>query len=252
MQPLPDLGGDDNAHVYDVSAAGDVAAGAGDPGPDQFGSPTSTPARWMLDAGPTIDGVLIESGETFGEFGEAYGVSPDGAFLVGVLSPPDAFVWSEAGGRVKLPDLAGASPGAVAAHSPRRASAGAEVLVGFVDIDTRRAAVWFDLGAPRLLQDVLEDDHGVDLTGWTLITADDVSADGTAIVGIASNPSGDLVGYLVRFFDPADLNGDGVVDGADLGLLLGEWGACQGCGGDLNGDGAVDGADLGLLLGAWS
>ena len=49
-----------------------------------------------------------------------------------------------------------------------------------------------------------------------------------------------------------DLNGDGVVDGADLGLLLGAWGACAAsCEADLNGDGVVDGADLGLLLGAW-
>jgi hypothetical protein len=49
---------------------------------------------------------------------------------------------------------------------------------------------------------------------------------------------------------PGDLNGDGSVDGADLGLLLSNWG---GSGiGDLSGDGLVDGADLGLLLSAWS
>lgn len=47
----------------------------------------------------------------------------------------------------------------------------------------------------------------------------------------------------------ADLNGDSIVDGADLGLLLGDWGGASAA--DLNGDGAVDGADLGLLLGAW-
>lgn len=46
-----------------------------------------------------------------------------------------------------------------------------------------------------------------------------------------------------------DLNGDGVVDGADLGLLLGAWGQS---GGDLDGDGTTNGADLGLLLGAWT
>jgi hypothetical protein len=46
----------------------------------------------------------------------------------------------------------------------------------------------------------------------------------------------------------ADLTGDGQVDGADLGLLLGSWGGAQG---DLTGDGFTDGADLGLLLGAW-
>lgn len=46
-----------------------------------------------------------------------------------------------------------------------------------------------------------------------------------------------------------DLNGDGIVTGADLGTLLGQWGGPGS--GDLNGDGIVNGADLGTLLGAW-
>ncbi|MCA9286082.1 MAG: hypothetical protein KDA22_12735 [Phycisphaerales bacterium] len=50
---------------------------------------------------------------------------------------------------------------------------------------------------------------------------------------------------------PADLNGDGQVDGADLGILLGAWGPCALCPADLNTSGSVDGADLGVLLGAW-
>lgn len=49
----------------------------------------------------------------------------------------------------------------------------------------------------------------------------------------------------------ADLNGDCVVDGADLGLLLGAWDETGGPA-DLNGDGIVDGADLGLLLGQFN
>lgn len=52
---------------------------------------------------------------------------------------------------------------------------------------------------------------------------------------------------------PADIapeGGDGVVDGADLGVLLGAW-AESGSSADFNGDGTVDGADLGTLLGAW-
>jgi hypothetical protein len=50
--------------------------------------------------------------------------------------------------------------------------------------------------------------------------------------------------------DPADLNRDGVVDGADLGLLLAVWNSSDAAA-DLNDDGVVDGADLGLLLSAW-
>jgi len=51
-----------------------------------------------------------------------------------------------------------------------------------------------------------------------------------------------------------DLNGDGLVDGADLGVLLGAWGPCpaeEPCPADLDGDGVIAGGDLGLLLGAW-
>ena len=50
----------------------------------------------------------------------------------------------------------------------------------------------------------------------------------------------------------ADINGDGIVNGADLGLLLGSWGPCAGCPADINDDGIVNGADLGLLLGEWT
>lgn len=48
-----------------------------------------------------------------------------------------------------------------------------------------------------------------------------------------------------------DLDGDGAVDGADLGHLLSEWGA-ESSSADFNCDGVVDGADLGLLLAAWT
>ena len=48
-----------------------------------------------------------------------------------------------------------------------------------------------------------------------------------------------------------DVNRDGTVNGADLGLVLGAWGPCELCPEDLDGNGIVDGADLGLLLGAW-
>jgi hypothetical protein len=50
-----------------------------------------------------------------------------------------------------------------------------------------------------------------------------------------------------------DFNDDGVVDGGDLGILLGYWGTCASakCHADLNDDGIVDGGDIGLLLAGW-
>ena len=51
---------------------------------------------------------------------------------------------------------------------------------------------------------------------------------------------------------PGDLNGDGCVDQADLGILLADWGCTGGdCLGDCDGDGDSDQADLGLLLAHW-
>lgn len=65
-----------------------------------------------------------------------------------------------------------------------------------------------------------------------------VDAFGAVAAAIASN------------WAAADLDCDGAVDGADLGLLLAAWGLAGP--GDLDGNGVVDGADLGLLLAAWA
>lgn len=49
----------------------------------------------------------------------------------------------------------------------------------------------------------------------------------------------------------SDLNGDGIVAGADLALVLGSWGPCKTCDGDVNGDHVVDGVDLAFVLTRW-
>ncbi len=56
---------------------------------------------------------------------------------------------------------------------------------------------------------------------------------------------------------PADLNGDGFVNGADLAGMLANFGPCglpcpPSCAADLNGDCIVDGADLAQLLANWT
>ena len=81
------------------------------------------------------------------------------------------------------------------------------------------------------------------LEGTTLLirvgSPDDVEGDGVLQINCDS------------FDKPCegDLNGDDRVDGADLGLMLSQWGSDGSA--DINGDGSVDGADLGLLLSAW-
>ncbi|MBC03661.1 MAG: hypothetical protein CMJ34_10235 [Phycisphaerae bacterium] len=83
---------------------------------------------------------------------------------------------------------------------------------------------------------------------------------------IAENPMepcgivlyGETEDYLIDIIPPTpcpgDIDDDGEVTAADLGLLIGAWGVCgdpADCAADLDGDGEVTAADLGLLIGAW-
>ena len=64
-------------------------------------------------------------------------------------------------------------------------------------------------------------------------------------------PEIDAIADVSPIHNVADFNGDGVVDGADLTMLLGVWGSDnKAC--DVDENGIVDGADLTLVLGAWS
>ncbi len=56
--------------------------------------------------------------------------------------------------------------------------------------------------------------------------------------------------YSIEIQPYGDIDGDGCVNGRDLGILFGDWGM-QGSPGDFNADGTVDPADLGILLANW-
>lgn len=92
-----------------------------------------------------------------------------------------------------------------------------------------------------------------DVFGWELSALGDIYGSFAASTGERGTP-----GFYVAPVCSGivgDLNDDGVVNGADLGILLGAWGPCADCNdciADLDGDCEVDGADLGALLGAWS
>jgi predicted hydrolase (HD superfamily) len=74
----------------------------------------------------------------------------------------------------------------------------------------------------RNLQNVLVSDYGLDLTGWTLEAATDISPNGRTIVGNGTNPNGDLEAWIAIIPGPAtacidglDNDGDGFTDYPD-------------------------------------
>ncbi len=67
---------------------------------------------------------------------------------------------------------------------------------------------------------------------------------------VATRPTLTIVYTPAPPQNPSDLNHDGIVNAADLAILLNAWGT-TGIG-NINGTGVVDGADLAILLNAWS
>ena len=64
-----------------------------------------------------------------------------------------------------------------------------------------------------------------------------IGASGLAVPGGPSNPY--------------DLNGDGIVNGSDVGIFFTQWGAGCGSFADFNGDCIVNSADAGMMFAAW-
>lgn len=187
-----------------------------------------------------------------------------------------------------LPDFAALTPYATATASPIMFPSTDGVFIGSGLADNVGAVFEGYLYAPKtdLYTLYLESDDGSRLViGSTVVVVNDglhgmveqsgtiALAEGGHSIRIEFFEAGGGAGLIARWKtpttskvtippyrlfhaaggNPADLNGDGVVNGADLGVMLGAWGACPPppCVADLTGDGTVDGADLGVLLGAW-
>ncbi len=100
--------------------------------------------------------------------------------------------------------------------------------------------------------DAVPKDITTDLDGNPRFVDDPKAKD----TGDGDRPIVDIGAYEFQVVSPSpwDLNGDGVVDGADLIVLLGAWGPCDDCNDclpDFDGDCTVGTADLLILLGNW-
>jgi hypothetical protein len=110
--------------------------------------------------------------------------------------------------------------------------------------------------------DVVAQKGVTQVNGMTFTSLSGTTATGGITKGLSISPSGNriifravvdggTIGAFLAEFDAStspDLNGDGVVDAADLAILLGAWGTG---GADLDGDGTTDASDLAILLGEW-
>ena len=167
-----------------------------------------------------------------------------------------------------IPPTAGGSITFVTPDVPR-AAAGTTVeleVIAYADLGDGNESLRLRIGSLTLPPAI--SGTGTDCrlaVGWSTISAAEfnarIAADGSLAISIVASSAvgADCAGSLVRVIarydvEPVvgDLNDDGVVNGTDLSILLGAWGACSGCPADLNDDAVVNGTDLSILLGAWT
>jgi probable HAF family extracellular repeat protein len=135
-----------------------------------------------------------------------YGMSADGRTLVGSSSGNGAVAWTEQGGWIKLGDASDLhSTAAFDADADGSTIVGNEVTLDPNDIfhAVIRATIWTSRDGNRLLQEVLTNVYGIDLTGWTLLSANAISDDGLTIAGNGINPLGFTEGWVAVIPEPS-------------------------------------------------
>jgi uncharacterized membrane protein len=262
MFKLPQIG-PSSTRADTISGDGHVIGGW-----DQASNGSRRAAAWFENAktGLWEETLVLESTSgNSGGYGEVNGSNGEGSFLVGSA---DGVTDSSSGGFVYRADegvqILGLLPPETTPYGGGAldVSEDGEIVVGFQREgfgggQSFRATYWTPETGLVDLKEHLNDLGAGIPAGFTLAAAQSISDDGTVICGW---------GYEGLFFFqdawvvilpggkpepcPGDLNGDGRVDGGDLGLLLAAWGTNDPAA-DLSGDGDVNGADLGLLLALW-
>ena len=168
-----------------ISGSGDVVVGGAN-----FGAGETQAFRWTQADGMINLGALL--GPSY--YSEAFGISDDGSTIVGrttTLAGRQAFVQTQSTGMQSL--------GGIESLAFDTSADGA-VIVGFNEFTKgfAEAFIWDAVTGMRRLEDVLINDFALNLTGWTLVEARGISADGTTIVGLGINPDGISEGWIAR------------------------------------------------------
>lgn len=151
------------------------------------------PALWRPDG----TGFLIE-GLAPDVFGEVMAISPDGTMAAGYIGG-DAFYWTEAGGVVNIgylpseTDEAGAIANAIAAGNRLIFGVSGQPFFG-----TPRAFVWTQAAGIRPLADVVAAAGVTIPEGVTLTNVMAASADGTVVLGQATDAGFNIQSFILR------------------------------------------------------
>lgn len=123
-------------------------------------------------------------------------ISNDGSVIIGTMGSPGVsrpIMWTEESGIVLLDETRAGEVTGI--------NADGTIIVG--TFSNSEASIWTEADGMRSLADVLTLDYGVDLGGWTLLSARSISADGSTIVGYGWSPQGRWQGWIAVIPEPS-------------------------------------------------
>jgi len=181
-----------NADGSILNLGAEVANGVSADGSTVVGRGSSTAFRWTAGSGTVSLGDL--PGGTSSSI--AFGVSGDGSVVVGWgngTGGTEAFRWTAGGGMVGL----GVLPGDQYSSAEGITADGSAVWGSSESASHQKHAfIWDETNGMRNVQDMLTNDYGLDLTGWSLSITEGISDDGRVIIGYGRNPSGNTEAWM--------------------------------------------------------
>lgn len=121
----------------------------------------------------------------------AYNVSADGSTIVGRAGVcGKAFRWKKETGMVAISGCNGRANAA--------SNDGSRVVGQAISLGVKEAIIWDETNGTRKLEEFLTNDLGIDLMGFKLQEACDISDDGTVIVGWGTNSKGFQEAWIVK------------------------------------------------------
>lgn len=184
------------SEAHDVSADGSVVVGVSD---NNSTDREGEAFLWTAEDGMVGLGNL--GGTNVGS--KAISVSDDGKVIVGwaqggiEISGIQAFRWTEETGLVEL----GFAPSQNASVA-RAVSGDGSVIVGSGS-NTSGAFIWDEEHGMRSMEDYLSNDIGLDISGWKLTNAHQISPDGRIIAGSGYNPEGYTENWIAVVPEPS-------------------------------------------------
>ncbi len=245
---------------FTVAMSGAIAI-VGAHGDDDAGSDSGSAYLFDVITGQQLHKLTADDAEAVDFFGNSVAISGDVA-IVGARFDDDAgnssgsaYLFDVATGQQlhKLTaddDAAGHQFGISVAISGDIAIVGAwlDVHAG----NSSGSAYLLDVATGQQLHKLTADDAAFgDQFGFSVAMSGDIAIVGAWRNDDAGSNSGSAYVFEQSLRCPADLNGDGAVEAADLAILLGAWGLNPDHPADFNGDDVVNAADLAILLGNW-